>query len=234
MGQSVFGYMTALGVPPTTYGFAVDYYNGATGFTSPNWTDSSGDTYPAVNLGANPFLPSITNAVSSQVHGSAGTFNLQLALSGTPTEECRRGSTIGSYSLILTFSQPVTSLTATLGLQAGQSGSVVGAAGTPIIDNGANSSTVTVNLTGVGDAQHLNLQLTNIQPGNGTASVPINILWGDVNGAGVVNGGDYLATRSKLNSTLTPTNFQYDAGCFGFVSGGDALLVRSLLNTYLP
>jgi hypothetical protein len=93
---------------------------------------------------------------------------------------------------------------------------------------------VTVDLTGVDDAQCLNLQLSNIQPGNGTASVPINILWGDVNGIGVVNGGDYLATRSKLNSTLDLTNFQYDVGCFGIVNGGDALIVRSLLNTSLP
>jgi hypothetical protein len=179
-------------------------------------------------------LPALTGAVSRQVHGVAGPFDLHLALTGTPTEECRWGSTKGNYSLILTFSEPVTSLTATLGLQAGQSGAVVGTAQTPVIVNGTNGSTVTVDLTGVGDAQRLNLQLSSIQPGNGTASVPINILWGDANGVGVVNGGDYLATRSKLNSTLNSTNFQYDAGCFGFVSGGDALLVRSLLNTYLP
>ena len=36
----------------TASGFSVYYFNGATGFTSPNWTDSSGDTYPAVNMGA--------------------------------------------------------------------------------------------------------------------------------------------------------------------------------------
>jgi glucuronoarabinoxylan endo-1,4-beta-xylanase len=207
----------------TTYYYEVSAVNG---------TNQSVSTAP---VSATPEIPPYpTAAVSSITHGSAGTFNLPLALTGNPTIECRRGSTIGNYSLVLTFSQPVTSLTATLGLQAGQSGSVVGTAQTPIIVNGANGSTVTVNLTGVGDAQHLNLQLSNIQPGNGTASVPINILWGDVNGAGVVDGGDYLATRSKLNSTLNSTNFQYDVGCFGFVNGGDALLVRSLLNTYLP
>jgi len=37
----------------TASGFAVDYYNG-TGFTAPAWSDSSGDSYPAVNLGTNP------------------------------------------------------------------------------------------------------------------------------------------------------------------------------------
>jgi len=31
-------------------GFTVSYYKGATGFTSPTWTDSSGDSYPALVL----------------------------------------------------------------------------------------------------------------------------------------------------------------------------------------
>ena len=35
-------------------GFTVAYYNGAAGFTSPTWTDSSGDTYPAANMGTPP------------------------------------------------------------------------------------------------------------------------------------------------------------------------------------
>jgi hypothetical protein len=37
-------------------GFTVDFYNGATGFTSPTWRDGngSGNVYPAVNLGTLP------------------------------------------------------------------------------------------------------------------------------------------------------------------------------------
>jgi hypothetical protein len=31
-------------------GFTVSYYNGATGFASPTWKDSSGDSYPAVMI----------------------------------------------------------------------------------------------------------------------------------------------------------------------------------------
>jgi hypothetical protein len=177
---------------------------------------------------ANP--ATLTSAVSSQVQGTAGTFGLPLSLTGSPTIECRRGSTAGSYTIAMIFSQPVTSLTATLGLQAGQSGTVVGTAQTPSI----SGSTVTVNLTGVGDAQRLNLQLSNIQPGSGTASVPINILWGDVKGTGVVSSADYLATRSEEGALLNSTNFQYDINCDGIISSGDALLVRSLSGTFLP
>ena len=39
-------------------GFTVYYFNGAAGFTSPSWTDSWGDVYPAVDMGAfSPIKP---------------------------------------------------------------------------------------------------------------------------------------------------------------------------------
>ena len=46
MGSSVFGFNAS--------GFTVGYYSGATGFTSPTWKDSSGDTYASDNLGSLP------------------------------------------------------------------------------------------------------------------------------------------------------------------------------------
>ena len=46
MGWNVFAF--------TASGFKVYYYNGATGFNTPTWTDSSGDQYSAVNLGQPP------------------------------------------------------------------------------------------------------------------------------------------------------------------------------------
>lgn len=46
MGASVFA--------STASGFTVYYYSGATGFASPAWTDSSGYSWPAVNLGQPP------------------------------------------------------------------------------------------------------------------------------------------------------------------------------------
>jgi hypothetical protein len=44
LGHSVFALASA--------DFKVYYFDGATGFTSPSWTDTSGDTYPAVDMGA--------------------------------------------------------------------------------------------------------------------------------------------------------------------------------------
>jgi hypothetical protein len=216
---------TSYTVPYVSYG--TTYYYKVVAVNSFGASGSSNEAN-ATPVSGGP--ATLLSAASSQVQGTAGTFNLPLALTGTPTIECRRGSTVGSYSIVMTFSQPVTSLTATLGLQAGQTGTVVGSAQTPSI----SGSTVTVNLTGVADAQCLNLQLTNIQPGSGTASVPLNILWGNVKGTGVVSSADYLVTRSEEGALLNSTNCQYDVNCDGIISSGDALLVRSLSGTFLP
>jgi len=40
--------------------FKVNYYNEATGFASPNWTDSSNESYPSTNLGAQPGTLKVT------------------------------------------------------------------------------------------------------------------------------------------------------------------------------
>jgi hypothetical protein len=40
--------------------FTVEYYNGATGFTTPDWTDSSGDNYPAVAIVQTTGAPLLT------------------------------------------------------------------------------------------------------------------------------------------------------------------------------
>lgn len=45
-GSSVFG--------AAADGFHVEYYNGASGFTAPLWTDSYGDIYPSVSRGPSP------------------------------------------------------------------------------------------------------------------------------------------------------------------------------------
>jgi len=46
MGQGVF--------LNTANSFTVEYYDGATGFTSPTWNDGGGDTYAAIDLGNEP------------------------------------------------------------------------------------------------------------------------------------------------------------------------------------
>ena len=88
--------------------------------------------------------PTPTNVVSRKIHRSAGTFDINLPLTGSAGVECRSGGTSNTYQVVFTFPNAVTVGGATVTPGAGGSGSVVGA---PIVS--ADGKTVTVNLTGV-------------------------------------------------------------------------------------
>ena len=85
MGASVFF--------QTGGGFTVYYFDGAAGFTSPSWTDSSGDVYPAVDMGASsPIKPWLVsngfayNAdVTSDPNGDGVSLLMAYALNLDPT-----------------------------------------------------------------------------------------------------------------------------------------------------
>src|SRR5207253_3520651 len=47
-------------------------------------------------------------AVSRKTHGMAGTFDINLPVTGTPGIECRSGSVPGSHQVVITFATPVT------------------------------------------------------------------------------------------------------------------------------
>jgi hypothetical protein len=176
--------------------------------------------------------PPVLQAVSRQVHGSAGTFDLVFPTSSTVPIEPREGLTVGSYNLILSFSNAVSGITATLGLQAGQTGSIVGTVGSLSYDT--SGKIVTITLTGVGNAQRLNLHLSGIQPGNGIADIPLNVLWGDVNGDGTVNILDLGQVRVRSGQAVTSTSYQYDINADGAINILDLGQTRLKSGTSLP
>jgi lysophospholipase L1-like esterase len=175
--------------------------------------------------------PSLVSAVSRQTQGSTGAYDFNLPLTGTPAVEDRASATAGSYSIVLTFSQAVTSLTPSLAIQAGHTGTAVGTVGTPVI----NGTTVTIPLTGVGNAQRLNVHLANIQPGGGSADVPINILIGDVNGDGAVSSLDIPPISAAYGTTGGQSKFnpRADVNCDGAVSSVDLVPVKTYYGTQL-
>jgi fibronectin type 3 domain-containing protein len=172
--------------------------------------------------------PPILEAVSNQTHGTAGTFGLILAPSAGPVVEPRKGSTTGAYSVALHFAAPVsTGITASLTLQGG--GSAVGAVNS--VSNDPSGTVVTVSLTAVANLQALNLHVTGINPGNGTADIPLNILWGDVNRDGVVNNLDVTTVQNSFTTTLDQTKAFYDVNADGVVNNTDAALVSAAVGT---
>ena len=73
MGSSVF-----IGAAS---GFKIYYYNGATGFTSPSWADSSGDSYPSAII----YPPSVTTPTSTSITDITATLGGNVTANGGAT-----------------------------------------------------------------------------------------------------------------------------------------------------
>ncbi len=168
---------------------------------------------------------------SAKTHGSAGTFNIDLPLTGAPGIECRSGGASGNYTMVFTFG---------LNLASADGASVTsgtGAVSANTIDS-SDSHRYIVNLTGITDAQYIGVTLSNVSDSAGNHSDSISqemgVLIGDVNGDGVVNVGDTALVRGNAGVTLDNTNFQYDVNVDGLVNVGDTSIVKSKSGDFLP
>jgi hypothetical protein len=106
---------------------------------------STGKCRPALQL---------TSAVSRKTHGVAGTFDVNLPVTGQPGVECRAGG--GNHTLVFTFNNNIASGSASVTTGVGS------VAGSPIF----SGKTMTVNLTGVADVQKITLTLSNVIDGS--------------------------------------------------------------------
>ena len=171
----------------------------------------------------------VLGVFSNQTQGSAGTFGLPIYPSPTQVVESRQGSTPGSYSLALTFSAPVTAVTPQLQLASG--GTPVGTIASATQDS--TKKVLTLQLTSVANAQAMIIHLSGIQPGNGTADIPFNVLWGDVNGDGVVSQLDVTLDQAQFTAQVTAPTFPYDINGDGAVNAADTALITANLGTSL-
>jgi RHS repeat-associated protein len=158
--------------------------------------------------------PTLTAAVPRLTHGSAGTFDINLPLSGAPGIECRRPVS-GTYTLVLTFDRPV--LVATSATIASGVGTV---SGLPAF----SGNTATVQLTGVADRQTITLELDNVVGVVGTTAkvfVAVSMLKGDVNQDGVVTVTDVALIQAMTRRTASATTFTRDINATGLIDGND-------------
>ena len=115
------------------------------------------------------------NVVSRKIHGSAGTFDINLPLTGPKGIECRVPGSTGTsgvdYKLIFSFTGPVANC---------------GAPTTGSVVMGPNSNQCTVNLTGVPNAQSITVSFNGVNvpaacpaPFVGNVSATTGLLIGD-------------------------------------------------------
>ena len=168
----------------------------------------------------------LTGAVSRATQGGAGTFDINLPLSGEPGVECR--STGGIYTLVYTFDNNVVS----------GSAAVTGGTGTISGNPTFSGHTMTVNLVGVTDVQRITITLTNVTDEFSQVlpptSVNMNVLIGDANGNKSVNAADVALVKSQVNQAVTGSNFRDDVNGDGLISSGDVTLTKSHLGNGVP
>jgi hypothetical protein len=109
------------------------------------------------------------------------------------------------------------------------SGSVASSTG-----NGTNQ--ITLNLTGVTNAQMITVALFDANDGanSGDVVIPMGVLHGDVTANGGVNSSDVSATKAQSGAVTDANNFRDDVTVSGSVNSSDVSLVKSKSGTALP
>jgi alpha-tubulin suppressor-like RCC1 family protein len=196
----------------------------------------AGVTFSAVAAGARHSLAlapppvQLLSVVSALTHGSAGTFDIDLPLTGNLGIECRRGGANGDYTLVFSFTNSLTSV-----------GGANLTSGTGAVDNsaiGTDPHEYVINLTGVANAQTITVSLTNVIDSAGNSSPAIAgsmaVLLGDVNGNGVVSNTDVAAVKSQVAAAIDSSNFRSDVDANGVISNTDVSTVKAQVGTSLP
>jgi hypothetical protein len=169
------------------------------------------------------FDPTVATAASRKTHGSGGTYDVDLPLTGASGIECRSGGTSGNFQLVVRFGTPVTFTSIETSC-----GGITGLT--------TSGNETAINLTGVPNASRCSLTFHNVNNGSTTSDlvVPVAFLTGDTNADGAVNSGDISQTKAQSGQALTNGNFREDLNVDGDINSGDISLVKSKSGTALP
>ena len=165
----------------------------------------------------------LVSASSRKKHGNAGTFDIDLPLTGTPGVECRVGNG-GTFlqTIVFAFSQPVTSISGVTTTTCGNVKRTTISGSTVTVELGhvtCDGSDITVTVPGVNGASS-----------SVDASATMTLRTGDVNADGVVNLTDLEEIRMEVGRGLvTEDNFRDDITVDGKVNHGDTTLEKSKL-----
>ena len=179
-----------------------------------------------------PVGPTPTSAVSRKSHGGAGTFDVDLPLSGPPAIECRSGGVTNDFQMVLTFANPVT-VNGSPQAQVTAGPGLIGSGG---MSNGGmvtvSGNMVTVPLTNVAsDSGVVTIEVTlfgvNDGSTSGNVAIPMGVRLGDINGNGSINASDVALCKSHIGQPLDVTNFRADINTNGTINATDVSFVKT-------
>jgi len=201
-------------------------------------TDTAGQTSTnmaqvvvTVNSAGPPQLAAVNPIVSRMTHGSAGTFDINLPVTGTRGVECRSSASAGPgvYKMVFTFANNLVSVDS--------AGSTNGGPAMVTGSMGPSANQYTVNLANVPNAQYLSITLINAKDSTGAignVTGTMGVLVGDVNGNGVVSNGDVSLVQAQVAQTVTSSNFRDDVNANGTLSNGDVSVTQAQVGQTLP
>ncbi len=183
------------------------------------------DTITLVAAVCGGSAPTVNTAVSRKTHTGVGDFDVPLPLVGVGGAvgiEPRSGP---NHTMVVTFANPVTLGGAAVTTGAGSASALVA------------GNVVTVNLTGITDAQRIGVTLSNVSNGAnlGSVLIPMGVLNGDTSANGVVSGTDVGQTKAAAaTGTVNASTFRTDVNVNGTVNASDVGLVKSKSGALLP
>ncbi len=200
-------------VDDQTFWYTQEYYDTT---TSVAWRTRIGSFKLATGGGG----VNLVSAASELTHGSAGTFDIDMPLSGQSGVENRVATT---YKAVFTFDAAVTS---------GQAQIVSGTAtaGAPTF----SGNTMSVPLSGVANQQIVTIRVKNINGGGGQTDVPFGFLIADVTGNRTVDKPDLNSIKANANDPINSGNFRNDIDTNGSIARPDANQVKAHKGQSLP
>ena len=182
-------------------------------------------------LNLEPAPAQLVSASSRKIHGAAGTFDVDLPLTGNPGIECRSGGANGDYEIVFKFANILTNV---------GSASVSNGAGSVASGNidPSDAHNFIINLTSVTNAQTITVTLNNISDSAGgfssSISASMSVLIGDTTADRFVDSADIGQTKSQSGNRVTSSNFREDLNADGFIDSADIGLVKSKSGNGLP
>jgi len=174
-----------------------------------------------VRVAPSTSVVSLLSAASRLTHGTAGTFDVNMPLTGVSGVECRSAST---YNAVFTFDATVTS---------GQVTVIGGTATVGAITFSGNS--MTAQLTGVTSAEIVTLHTQNINgDGQPHGDVQFGFLVGDSDADRVVRKPDQTLVQGQLNQPVTSANFREDLTADGRIKNADLNVVKANKGHSIP
>jgi hypothetical protein len=133
------------------------------------------------------------------------------------------GGATNDYTIVFTFANNVTVQSANVSAGIMSSFSVA-------------ANIVTVNLTGIPNAQTVTVTLGQVNDGTNVSDVEcaMGVLIGDTTGNGLVNSSDIAQIQSQSGQTVTIDNFREDLTANGSINSSDIALAQSQSGTALP